>query len=78
MKTKHKTQRHRSQYGDSQRERGLGRGKGGINGYGRSLDLGGAHTVQDIHDILWNCTLETYIILITSVTPINSILKDAL
>ena len=37
--------------------------------------LGGEHTVQCADDVLQNCTPEAYIILLTDVTPINSILK---
>ena len=37
------------------------------------LTWGGEHTVQCTDDVLWNCTPETYIILLTNVTPINSI-----
>ena len=39
------------------------------------LTWGGEHTVQCTDDVLQNCMsiLETYIILLTSVTPINSI-----
>ena len=34
---------------------------------------GGEHTVQCTDNVLQNCTLETYIILLTSVTPVNTI-----
>ena len=37
------------------------------------LTLGGKHTVQYSDDLLQSCTPETYIILLTNVTPINSI-----
>lgn len=37
------------------------------------LNLGGEHTIQCTNDILWNFTVETYIILLTNVTPINPI-----
>ena len=37
------------------------------------LTLGGEHAVQYTNDVLKNCTLETYIILLTNVTSINSI-----
>ena len=36
---------------------------------------GGEHTVQCTDDVLWNCAPETCIILLTSVTPTNSIKK---
>ena len=36
---------------------------------------GGGHTVQCTDDVLWNCPPETCIILLTTVTPINSIKK---
>ena len=39
------------------------------------LTLGGEHTIQYANDVLQNCTLEPYIILLTSVTPINSVFK---
>ena len=35
------------------------------------LTSGGEHTIQCTHDILQNCTPETYIILLTNATPIN-------
>ena len=41
----------------------------------RDLTLGGKHTMQYTDDVLWNCTLETYIILGTNVTQINLIFK---
>ena len=37
------------------------------------LTLGGKHTIQYTDDVLQNCIAETYIILLTNVTPINSI-----
>ena len=39
------------------------------------LTWGGEHTIQYTDDVLENCTPETYIILLTNVTPINSIKK---
>ena len=36
------------------------------------LSWGGEHTVQCTNDVSYNCTPETYIILLTNVTPINS------
>ena len=39
------------------------------------LTLGGGHTTQFTDNVSQNCTLETYIILLANVTPINSILK---
>ena len=33
------------------------------------------HTIQYTGDVLQNCTLETYILLLTNVTPVNSIKK---
>ena len=35
------------------------------------LTLGGQPTVQYTHAVSQNCTFETYIILLTNVTPIN-------
>ena len=37
------------------------------------LTLGGEHTMQFTDDVSQNCTFETYIILLTDVTPINLI-----
>ena len=37
------------------------------------LSWGGEHTIQHTGDVLDSCTAETYIILLTNVTPINSI-----
>ena len=37
------------------------------------LASGGEHSIQYADDILQNYTLETYIILLANVTPINSI-----
>ena len=37
------------------------------------LAQGGEQTVQYTDDVVQNCTSETYIILLTNVTPINSI-----
>ena len=44
---KEKSHKHRQQNGDYQRERGreIEVGKGGINGDGRRLDLGGKHII---------------------------------
>ena len=35
------------------------------------LALSGEHTIQYSNNVLQNCTPETYIILLTNVTPIN-------
>ena len=45
--------------------------KGGISGDRKILDL----TMQYADDVLLSCTLETCVILLTSVTPINLIKK---
>ena len=37
------------------------------------LTLGGEHTTQYTVNVLYKCTPENYMILLTSVTPINSI-----
>ena len=37
------------------------------------LTLDGGYTVQRIHHVSQKCTVETYIILLTNVTPINLI-----
>ena len=39
----------------------------------RDLTWGGEHTIQYTDNVLQNCTPETYIILLTNVTPINSV-----
>ena len=41
----------------------------------RDLTLGGEHMMQYSDDELWNCTLETCMVLLTNVTPINLIRK---
>ena len=38
-----------------------------------ALTLCGEHTIHYVDDVLKNCILEAYIILLTNVTPINSI-----
>ena len=35
------------------------------------LTLGGRHTMQYTDDVLQNSTVETYVILLTNVNPIN-------
>ena len=35
------------------------------------LTLGGEHTIQYADDVLYSCTPETFIILLTNVTPIK-------
>ena len=42
----------------------------------KDLTLGGGHTVQHTDDESQNRTLETYIILLTNITPKNLILKS--
>ena len=37
------------------------------------LTWGGEHTIQCTDDVLENCTPETYIISLNSITPVNSI-----
>ena len=37
------------------------------------MTLGSKHTIQ--YDVLYNCTLETFIILLTNATPIYSVQK---
>ena len=37
------------------------------------LTWGAEHTIQDTGDVLDSCTAENFIILLTTVTPINSI-----
>ena len=54
---------------------GSGGGQGGINGDRKRLDSGNGHTMQDADDVLLSCTLEIYMVLQTSVTPIISIIK---
>ena len=45
--------------------------EGQIYGVGKDLTVGGKHTMQNTGDALQNCTLETYIVLLTNITPIN-------
>ena len=40
-----------------------------------NLTWGGEHTTRYTVEVLQNCTLETYIILLTNVIPINSVKK---
>ena len=40
------------------------------------LSLGGGHTVRYTEHVTQKCTLETYIILLTNVTPINLIKSE--
>ena len=35
--------------------------------------LGGGHTIQYTDDMLQNCAPETYVTLLTNITPVNSI-----
>ena len=39
------------------------------------LTWGGEHTIQYTDDVLWDCTPETYIILLTNVTQYIQFLK---
>lgn len=39
----------------------------------RDLSWGGEHTVLCTDDVWWSCALETYIILLTGVTPMHLI-----
>ena len=48
-------------------------GEGERNGNGKRFGLDGEHTTQYTGDISYNCTSEIYMILLTNVTPINSI-----
>ena len=51
--------------------------KGGqIYGAKGNLTFGDEHTKQYTYDRLLNCTFETYIILLTSVTPIHLIKQN--
>ena len=63
------------QCGDSQREgswKDAEEGKGGINGDEKQLRFG--QWVHDaVADALLSCTLETCMVLLTNITPINSI-----
>ena len=51
----------------------MGEGISGINSDERRQDLEGEHTTQGTDDVLWNCALETDKILLTIVSPIDSI-----
>ena len=73
-----KPHRHRQEHGDNHRARGWGtkkKVKGGQMGTEGALTWGGKHTIQHTDDVLWNCTPETNIMLLTSVTPINSLTR---
>ena len=48
-------------------------GKGGQMVTEGDLALGGEHMIQHTDDVLQKCTSETRVILLTNVTPINSI-----
>ena len=65
------------QYGDYLKERGVGEveeSKGGINKWWwKETTWCGEYTIQYTSNVLWNCTPETYAILLTNVTPINLI-----
>ena len=50
--------------------------KRGIKILERDLICGGKYTLQHTDDVLYNCVPESYIILLTNVTPINSIYKN--
>ena len=50
-----------------------GAGHGGVNGDGRTPDLGSEHTAQCTDDVRWDCAPETCITVLTSVTPIHPI-----
>ena len=69
--------RHRQQYGNYWRERGWGRGveegRGGQMVMEEDLIWGGEHAGQCTDDVLQNRTPDTYTLLITNVSPINSI-----
>lgn len=45
---------------------------GEINDDVQTLNLGGEHTIQYTDGVLWNCESETCIILLASITPVNS------
>ena len=67
-----------SMYGDDQGHRGWGQtqeGEGGEVVTEVDLTWGGEHTIQYTDDVLFNCTPETYIILLANVTPRNVIKK---
>lgn len=40
------------------------------------LTLVGEHTLRHTDDVLRNCTLESYIVVLTGVAPINLLLKN--
>ena len=56
---------------------GSGSGQGGDK-WGMETDLtsGDQHTMQDADDVLLSCTLETHVVLLKSVIPINSNKKE--
>ena len=52
------------------------KGKGEIMVVEGDLTLSGKHMVQRAGDVSWSYTFESYIILLTNVTPIKSIKKS--
>ena len=74
-----KTQKHRKQNGGYQREGvwELQKREKGVKYIvpEEDLILGGEHTMQYTDDVSQNGTFETYITLLTNVTPINLVLK---
>lgn len=64
---------------------GVAEGKGGAGGRvwwgqirsdGGKLPLSGEHTTQYADDVAESCTPETYVILLTHVTPIHFIIRN--
>ena len=71
-----KQEKQEKTHGGYEREGGVQGSKGGqIHGDGR-LDFGGGHTTQYTDDVLHNCTLETYRILVAHVIPQTKIKKN--
>lgn len=44
--------------------------RGQISSGEKKSNMGGEHTMQCIYDVLLNCALETYLILLINLTPI--------
>ena len=71
----HVAHRYRLHCGDSQRRREAGGswtvGEGEIRGDGRRLDFGCEYAMECAGDVFLSCALETCMVLVTNVSPIN-------
>ena len=70
------THRHEQKYGGYQTKKWWGEDEEGNEGQiDGDKTLGGEHTMENANDVLQNCMPETYIMLLTDVTPIDLIFK---